>query len=65
MKYVFTFSEINYGNIEIESDHQPNEVKIIDKILDGEANYHHTDFDDFKLIAPEKMKPRNERHHER
>jgi len=43
-------SEINYGRIEIESDHNPNNDEIIEKILEGNADYNDTDFTDFCLI---------------
>lgn len=50
MKYVFTFNEVNYGRIEIESDHKPDNGEIIEKILEGKADYNDTDFTDFRLI---------------
>lgn len=65
MKYVFTFSEINYGRIEIEADRQPDEGEIIERILDGEANYHETEFTDFTLVELEKASQKKERQHER
>lgn len=65
MKYVFTFSEINYGRIEIEADRQPDNGKIIAQILEGKADYYNTDFTDFKLIETERTKPKKEWQHER
>jgi len=65
MKYVFTFSEINYGRIEIEADHQPINSEIIEQILAGMAEYNEVDFTDFKLIETEKTKPNREHQHER
>jgi hypothetical protein len=50
MKYVFTFNEINYGRIEVEADRRPDNGEIIEKILEGKADYHNTDFTSFKLI---------------
>ena len=50
MKYVFTFKEIIYGRIEIESKHEPDNDDIIEKILEGGADYSNTDFTDFCLI---------------
>jgi hypothetical protein len=50
MKYLFTFNEINYGRIEIEADREPDNGEIIEKILEGKADYNNTDFTDFKLI---------------
>ena len=65
MKYVFTFSEINYGRIEIEADRQPDNDEIIEQILEGKADYRDTDFTDFKLIETERTKPKKERSYER
>ena len=53
MKYVFTFNEIIRGRIEIEADHCPNRDEIMEQILEGKADYHHTDFANFKLIGTE------------
>lgn len=50
MKYVYTFSEINYGQIIIESRHEPNKDEVIGKILDGGADYGDTDIIDFRLV---------------
>jgi len=50
MKYVFTFKEIIYGRIEIESKHEPDNDDIIEKILEGGADYSNTDFTDFRLV---------------
>jgi len=50
MKYAFTFSEINHGYIEMEASYMPDNSKIIEKVLEGEANYHNTDFTDFSLV---------------
>jgi hypothetical protein len=50
MKYLFIFNEINFGRIEIEADHKPDNGEIIEKILEGNAYYHNTDFTDFRLV---------------
>ena len=50
MKYVFTFKEINYGHIEIEAEHKPDNDKVIECILLGKADYNNTDFTGFKLV---------------
>jgi hypothetical protein len=65
MKYIFTFSEINYGRIEIESGHKPDRCKVINQILEGAADYHNTDFANFKLIGQERTTSKKERGHER
>ena len=49
MKYVFTFNEINYGYIEIESDSKPDESEVVEKILEGNAYYKDTRFTNFQL----------------
>jgi len=51
MKNTFTFSEINYGRIEIESAIKPDNDDIIGQILEGKADYNDTEFADFCLIA--------------
>jgi hypothetical protein len=51
IKYVFTFSEINYGRIQIEADRKPDNGELIEKILEGKADYSDTDFTNFRLIA--------------
>jgi len=48
MKYTFSFTEINYGSIEIEADHMPDESIVIDAIMNGEAFYKDTDYRDIK-----------------
>ena len=50
MKYVYTFKEINYGRIEIETDHKPDNGDIIAEILAGKADYNDTEFIDFCLV---------------
>ena len=50
MKYVFTFNETNYGRIEIEADSRPDNDDIIEKIIEGRADYHNTDFTNFRLV---------------
>lgn len=50
MKYVYTFSETNYGRIEIDAVCRPTDGEIIEKILEGMADYNDTDFTCFKLI---------------
>ncbi len=32
-KYTFSFSEINYGSVEIESDHIPSQEEVVDAIM--------------------------------
>jgi hypothetical protein len=65
MKYVFTFSEKNYGRIEIECAHRPSKDEIISQIIEGKADYHNTDFVDFRLAETERQAPKRERGMER
>jgi hypothetical protein len=65
MKYRFNFNEINYGSIVVESDHTPTESELINAVLEGKADYHETDFTDFRLVEQERQTPRKERTHER
>ena len=46
MKYSFSFKEINYGSIEIESDHEPDNGEVIDAIMNGGAFYDNTEYED-------------------
>lgn len=48
-KYRFKFSEINYGTVVVESDKRPSDDEVIQAILDGEADYYNTEFDDITL----------------
>ena len=49
MKYTFTFKEINYGSIEIESDHMPDRSEAIDAIMNGSAFIGGTEYEDIQL----------------
>jgi len=46
LKYSFSFKEINYGSIEIESDHEPDNGDVIDAIMNGGAYYDNTEYED-------------------
>ena len=60
MKYAFTFNEVNYGRIEIESNHNPDKSEIIEKILEGMADYKDTDFTDFRLVEADGVTKTND-----
>ena len=49
MKYTFSFKEINYGSIEIESDHEPDNGEVIDAIMGGGAYYGDTGYENIAL----------------
>ena len=49
MKYTFSFKEINYGSIDVESDHEPDKGEVIDAIMDGGAYFSDTEYEDVTL----------------
>ena len=57
MKYLFTFSEINHGSITVEADHRPDDGEIIERILEGMADYKDTDFTNFQLVEVDGVAP--------
>ena len=63
MKYTFSFKEINYGSITIDSDHKPDRGEVIDAIMNGNAYYKDTEYDDIQFIESERIpnKTKNER----
>ena len=65
MKYIYTFSEVNYGRIEIEAKCQPDQDEIINQILEGKADYYSTVFTDFDLIETARSTPKRVRASER
>ena len=65
MKFTFSFKEINYGSITIESDHTPDRSEVIDAIMDGSAYFKDTEYEDIKLDKPERTQPKRERSMER
>jgi hypothetical protein len=65
MKFRFTFKEISYGSVEIESDHMPGNSEVIDAIMDGNAYFGDTEYEDIIQDKPERTKPNPERHYER
>jgi len=60
-KHLFSFTEVIRGNIEIESKFTPTKEEVINAILDGQANYHNTDFEDICLVQPERQPPQKDR----
>ena len=65
MKFTFSFKEINYGSVEIESNHTPDRAEVIDAIMSGNAYYKDTDYGDVTLQSTERSKAKSEREHER
>ena len=52
MKYEYSFKEVNYGGVEIESDHEPNRSDVVDAIMNGKAEYDDVEYEDIKLESP-------------
>ena len=50
MKYTFSFKEVNYGSIEIESDQEPDIGDVIDAIMNGGAYIGDTEYEDISLV---------------
>jgi len=65
MKYTFSFTEINYGSIEIESKHMPGRGEVIDAIMNGNAYFKDTEYEDIKLCGQSRTTPYQERDMER
>ena len=53
MKYIYTFKEINYGSVEIDTSIPPDNGEIIEAIMDGKASFKNTDYEDIKLDETE------------
>ena len=65
MKYSFTFKEVNFGSIEIESDRTPTESEVIDEIMKGNAYFKHTEYENIKYQGCERSCSRKDRALER
>jgi hypothetical protein len=65
MKYTFSFKEINYGSITIESDHQPDASEVVDAIMNGGAYIKDTEYEDIRLDEAVKTREKPDRSYER
>ena len=65
MKYTFSFREINYGSIVVDSDHKPDTGDVIDAIMNGGAFMKDTEYEDIRLDGMVKTRPPRERSYER
>jgi len=67
MKHTFSFKEINYGSITIESDHEPDECEVENEIMKGSAYFDNTQYEDIELtdVEQKKMQPAKKRGYER
>jgi hypothetical protein len=60
LKYTFSFTEINFGSIEIESENEPSESEVTDAIANGGSFIKDTDYQDIELVGKELSKPKSE-----
>ena len=65
MKFIYSFREINYGSVVIESDYPPSGAEVISAIMSGNAYYKDTEYEDIKLDNTERTKSKTERPYER
>jgi hypothetical protein len=65
MKYTFSFKEVNYGSIQVESSSMPGKADIINAVIIGGAYYKDTEYEDIKFEEQEKATPKRERSYER
>ena len=65
MKYTFSFKEVNYGSVAIDSDHTPDISEVIDAIINGGAYIKDTEYEDIRLDGTERAQPKRDRPHER
>ena len=60
MKYIFSFEEINFGSIVINSEHKPNRNEVIDCITNGDAYYLETEYGEIKLVESGRANSKSE-----
>ena len=65
MKYTFSFKEINYGSIAIDSDHMPSKDEVLDAIMNGGAFIKDTEYEDIRCDSMERKAPKKERNYAR
>jgi hypothetical protein len=56
MKYMFKFTEINIGSIEIEADSTPTRAEVIDAIQNGGASYKDTEYGEIRIADCQRQK---------
>ena len=59
MKYEFTFEEVNYGVVSIESDTRPTRDDVIESIKHDDSYVTHTDYKNIKLCGSTRDKSRS------
>ena len=65
MKYTFSFKEVSYGSVTIESNQEPDSSEVIDAIINGDTFIKDTDYEDISLDEVETGKPDREKPYER
>jgi len=65
MKHRFSFTEINYGSVTVESDTRPTESDVVDAIHNGNAYYKDTEYVNIKYHGSERDKTNRDRGLER
>ena len=61
LKYIFNFTEINTGSVEIEADKTPSRADVINAIESGNAFYKDTEYGEILLVDSERKKSRQNR----
>ena len=55
MEYIYSFKEINYGSITIKAENPPNESDVIEAIMNGDAFYKNTEYENITLTSKEDL----------
>ena len=56
MNYTFSFKEINYGSVIVNSDHVPSNAEVEEAIMNGQGFHKNTEYTDIKLDEQEPAK---------
>jgi len=59
MIYEFSFTEINYGSISIESDAKPTKADVTEAIMNGNAFYSDTEYKNIRPCGPTPQKSKS------
>ena len=64
-KFIYSFKEINYGSISIESENEPSELEVSEAIMNGGAYINNTYHEAIELECRERVKQKPVRPYER
>jgi hypothetical protein len=64
-KYTFSFKEISFGSIVIESENAPSELEVTEAIMNGGAYIDDSYYENIRLESQEKVAPKRDRGYER